>query len=89
MAQNPPELYSCLVALQDGARMATRDPAYQRGVAFLLRSQHADGTWHVPSRVLAVQPLFDIGFPHRRDSWISAAGTNWAAIALALAAQAR
>lgn len=77
-----------LVALHDGAGIATSDPAYQRGVAFLLRSQHADGTWHVPSRALAIQPLFDIGFSHGGDSWISAAGTNWAAIALALASQA-
>ena len=37
---------------------------------------------------LAIQPLFDIGFSHGGDSWISAAGTNWAAIALALASQA-
>jgi ankyrin repeat protein len=78
-----------LVALHDGAGMATNDPVYQRGVAFLLGSQHADGTWHTPSRALAIQPLFDIGFPHGDDSWISAAATNWAAIALALASGAR
>jgi hypothetical protein len=75
-----------LVALHDAGSVRTTDPIYQRGVAFLLRSQFADGTWHVASRALAIQPLFDIGFPHGRDSWISAAGTNWAAIALALAA---
>jgi len=79
-----------LVALHDGGGMATSDPAYQRGVAFLLRNQYADGTWHVPSRALAIQPLFDIGFPHGgRDSWISGAATNWAAIALALASPPR
>ena len=76
-----------LVALHDAGGVATTDPAYQRGIAFLLRTQHADGTWHVASRALAIQPLFDIGFPHGGDSWISAAGTNWAAIALALSVQ--
>ena len=76
-----------LVALHDAGGVPTTDPAYQRGVAFLLRTQHADGTWHVASRALAIQPLFDIGFPHGGDSWISAAGTNWATTALALAAQ--
>ena len=76
-----------LVALHDAGGVPTTDPAYQRGIAFLLRTQHADGTWHVASRALAIQPLFDIGFPHGNDSWISAAGTNWAATALALAAQ--
>jgi ankyrin repeat protein/mono/diheme cytochrome c family protein len=76
-----------LVAMHDAGGVPTTDPAYQRGVAFLLRTQHADGTWHVASRALAIQPLFDIGFPHGNDSWISAAGTNWATTALALAVQ--
>ena len=76
-----------LVALHDGGGLKTTDPVYQRGVAFLLKTQHADGTWAVPSRALAIQPLFDIGFPHGDNSWISAAGTNWAVTALALAAR--
>ena len=75
-----------LVALHDGGAMATSDPVYQRGVAFLLRNQYADGTWHVTSRAVAIQPLFDIGFPHGRDSWISGAASNWATIALVMAA---
>jgi len=78
-----------LVALHDAARVQTSDASYRRGIDFLLRTQQADGTWHVRSRALAIQPLFDIGFPHGNDSWISAAGTNWAATALALAAQPR
>src|SRR5262249_1980460 len=28
------------------------------------------------------QPTMDSGFPHRRDSWISAAATSWAVLAL-------
>jgi ankyrin repeat protein len=54
----------------------------QRGAAFLLRTQHADGSWHVKSRALKVQPYFESGFPHGHDQWISQAGTAWAAMAL-------
>jgi hypothetical protein len=54
----------------------------QRGAAFLLRTQHEDGSWHVKSRALKVQPYFESGFPHGHDQWISQAGTAWAAIAL-------
>jgi hypothetical protein len=56
--------------------------AMQRGAAFLLRTQHEDGSWHVKSRALKVQPYFESGFPHGHDQWISQAGTAWAAIAL-------
>lgn len=30
-----------------------------------------------------LQPPFEIGFPHGHDQWTSAAGTNWATMALA------
>ncbi|MEO7157667.1 MAG: prenyltransferase/squalene oxidase repeat-containing protein, partial [Vicinamibacterales bacterium] len=76
-----------LVALHDAGAMKTTDPVYQRGVAYLLKTQYADGTWAVTSRALAIQPLFTIGFPHGDNSWISAAATNWAVTALALAAR--
>jgi ankyrin repeat protein len=72
-----------LVALQIGG-LPVSDPAYQRGVKFLLSTQQEDGSWYVKSRALAFQPWFDAGFPHGHDQWISAAGTNWAAMALAL-----
>jgi ankyrin repeat protein len=76
-----------LVVLHDAGGMKITDPVYQRGIAYLLKTQYADGTWAVTSRALPIQPLFSIGFPHGDDSWISAAGTNWAATALALAAR--
>jgi hypothetical protein len=34
-----------------------------------------------------IQPYFESGFPHGRNQFISAAGTNWAAMALALGAE--
>ena len=69
--------------VQSGAITAT-DPAYRRGVEFLLKTQLADGSWFVRTRAIALQPQFDAGFPHGADSFISAAATNWAAMALAL-----
>jgi ankyrin repeat protein len=73
-----------LVALRIGG-LPLSDAAYQRGVRFLLSTQQVDGSWYVKTRALAFQPWFDAGFPHGYDQWISAAGTGWAAMALALA----
>jgi hypothetical protein len=70
-----------LVALKE-AGMAATDAIYKKGVQYLLNSQLEDGSWHVRSRAVPLQPLFDSGFPHERDQWISAAGSNWAALAL-------
>ena len=57
---------------------------YQKGVRYLLRTQASDGSWHVKTRALAVQPYFESGFPYGEDQWISAAGTSWASLALSL-----
>jgi ankyrin repeat protein len=65
----------------------TTDRAYQRGVSFLLKTQLADGSWFVRSRAVSLQPHFEAGFPHGKDQFISAAATNWAALALARAAR--
>jgi ankyrin repeat protein len=77
-----------LVALRT-AGLPISDAAYQRGVRFLLSTQEEDGSWYVKSRAMAFQPYFDAGFPHGFDQWISAAGTNWATMALSLAAPQR
>lgn len=60
------------------------DSAIQRGIAFLLRTQAEDGTWHVKSRAMKIQPYFESGFPYGDDQWISQSGTAWAAMALAV-----
>lgn len=67
--------------------VAASAPPYQRGVTFLMNTQLEDGSWHVRSRSLPFQPYFESGFPHGKDQWISAAATNWAALALIPAAQ--
>jgi hypothetical protein len=64
--------------------MKTSDPVIDRGRRFLLRTQLEDGTWHVRRRAFPFQPTMQSGFPHGRDSWISAAATSWAVMALSL-----
>jgi len=71
-----------LYALVESGAMKPSDPAYRRGVNFLLTRQLSDGSWFVRTRAIPIQPLFDAGFPHGADAFISAAGTNWAALAL-------
>jgi ankyrin repeat protein len=73
-----------LVSLQIGG-LPISDPAYQRGIKFLLATQQEDGTWYTKTRALGFQPYFDGSFPHGYDQWISASATSWAAMALTLA----
>jgi hypothetical protein len=72
-----------LLALRQTGDMRVTDPAYKRGIEFLLRTQLEDGSWYIRSRSVPLQPYFEGGFPHGNEQWISAAGTNWAAMALA------
>ena len=74
-----------MVALHQAGGLATDDPAYRRGVAFLLRTQKDDGTWFVASRSKPFQPYFESGFPYGKDQFIAVAASGWAAAALGLA----
>jgi squalene cyclase len=65
------------------AGVPATDEAYRRGVAFLLGTQYQDGTWLVRSHSFPTQRYFESGFPFGRHQWISAAGTGWAALAIA------
>ena len=67
--------------------MPAADPALQRGAAFLLRTQQDDGSWHVKSRAMKIQPYFESGFPYEHDQWISHAATAWATMALTVTAR--
>jgi ankyrin repeat protein len=73
-----------LYALHEGGGLAVTDPAYQKGVKYLLRTQSEDGSWYVPTRAMPVQPYFRSGFPHGRSQFISCAATCWATMALTL-----
>ncbi len=72
-----------LVALHE-ARVRVTDEVYRKGVSFLLATQYPDGAWLVRTRSFPTQPYFESGFPFDRHQWISAAGTAWAAQAIAL-----
>lgn len=67
------------------AGVSTHSPVYRKGISYLLQTQASDGTWHVKTRAIWLQPYFESGFPYGTDQFISAAGTAWASIALSLA----
>jgi len=56
--------------------------AYKKGVSYLLKTQAADGSWHVASRAPKFQPYFESGFPYAHDQWISQWATGYASVAL-------
>ena len=87
-ARSDADAYStgeALVALHEAGMPAT-DPAWQRGLRFLLSTQNRDGTWRVRTRMISPAtvspPYFSTGFPHGKDEFLSYAGTAWATMAL-------
>src|SRR3984893_992966 len=76
-----------LYALQAVNAVPASDAACRRGLEYLVKSQAKDGSWHVQTRSLPIQPYFESGFPYGHDQWISSAGTSWAAMALTLAVE--
>src|SRR5262249_49982314 len=71
-----------LYAFAQAGKGPVTNPAWQRGLRFLLERQEDDGTWHVVRRTFPFQPTMESGFPHHRDSWLSAAATSWGVLAL-------
>jgi hypothetical protein len=71
-----------LYFLLDGG-VSRNDPMIRRGVAFLLNSQHEDGSWFVQTRSKPVQPWYDNGDPHGKSQFISTPASCWAVAALA------
>src|SRR5262249_9385091 len=71
-----------LYTLAQTVKDPVADPTWQRGLRFLLERQEDNGTWHVARRTFPFQPTMNSGFPHHRDSWLSAAATSWAVLAL-------
>lgn len=76
-----------LYALNTAGHMPSSDPVYSKGMKYLLRTQAPDGSWHVKTRSIWIQPYFESGFPYGHDQWISAAGTGWATMALSVTAE--
>jgi hypothetical protein len=73
-----------LYALYKSGHVKVTSAEFQRGIQFLLKTQLPDGSWEVQSRSVPVVPFVESGFPHAGNQFISAAGTNWALIALLL-----
>jgi len=71
-------------ALRVGGGLKSSQAGVERGLRFLLATQLEDGTWYVRRRAFPFQPTINSGFPHGRDSWISAAATSWAVMALSV-----
>lgn len=65
--------------------LAASEPAYQRGVKFLLSTRQPDGSWLVKTRSKPIQKIFDNGDPHGEHQFISTTATCWAVAALAAA----
>jgi Planctomycete cytochrome C/Ankyrin repeats (3 copies) len=72
-----------LVALLESGAVSRSDAVVRRGVEFLLRTQHEDGSWFVKSHAVPIQAYFESGFPYGGDQWVSSAATAWATAALA------
>lgn len=76
---------TALVALHRTGSVSSDDPAFQRGLQWLLKAQFPDGSWHVVSRAKPFQKYFESGYPHGKDQFISITAACWATTALALA----
>jgi ankyrin repeat protein len=78
-----------LMALHEAGGVAITDPAWRRGIAYLLSTQAPDGTWHVASRLHPPAPVspayIETGHPYGHDQFISTAGESLAVMALATA----
>lgn len=78
-----------LVALNQAGGVPATDPAWRKGLKFLMSTQNPDGSWHVQSRMVSPAqvspPYFESGFPFGHDQFISSAATSYAAMALMLA----
>jgi hypothetical protein len=83
----PSDAYATGIALFALARagVPASHGSYVAGLKYLLRTQASDGTWHVRTRAIPIQPYFESGYPYGHDQWISAAGAAYATLAIASA----
>ncbi|HJT86759.1 MAG TPA: ankyrin repeat domain-containing protein [Bryobacteraceae bacterium] len=88
----PSDAYSTgqvLVALHEAGGVPITNPSWRRGIAYLLDTQAADGSWHVVSRLHPPAPVsppyFETGHPYAHDQFISMMGDCVSVMALATA----
>ena len=72
---------TALIALRH-AGLDARNPAYRKGVRYLLDKQEDDGAWIVETRSRPLQKFFDNGDAGGKSQFISFAATNWSVMAL-------
>lgn len=75
---------TALAALAQSGGISVRDPAWRKGLTWLLAAQKEDGSWHVKTRSKPFQTYFESGFPHGKDQFISITASSWAVVALSL-----
>lgn len=72
-----------LYALYESGMGKTNGAVYQKGINYLLKTQDKEGAWFVATRSFPIQPFVQSDFPPYDDNqFISAAGSNWAVMAL-------
>lgn len=72
-----------LYALYISGQLKPEDEKYQQAIRYLLKTQDDAGAWEVLTRSSQIQPFFTCGFPpYDENQFISAAGSNWAVMAL-------
>jgi N-acyl-D-amino-acid deacylase len=73
---------TALVALHRAGGLPIAEANYQRGIAWLLRAQLPDGSWHVVSHADPFQKYYESGYPHGKDQFLSITAATWATTAL-------
>ena len=71
-----------LYALSVGGGISSKNAAFAKGIAYLLRTQDDDGSWFVNKRAIPANNYFDASFPHGESQYSSFNGTAWAMMAL-------
>ncbi len=72
-----------LYALYESGMEQPEDVVYQKGLNYLLKTQDENGAWFIATRSFPIQPFVNSDFPPYDDNqFISAAGSNWAVMAL-------
>lgn len=72
-----------LYALYESGMIKPEDKLYQKGLAYLLKTQDNSGAWIVSTRTYAIQPFISSQFPpYDENQFISATASNWATLAL-------
>ena len=71
-----------LYALGVAGKVSAKDPAFDRGTQFLLRTQDPDGSWFVNKRAIQANNYLDGGFAHGQSQYSSFNASCWATMAL-------